>query len=168
MNESQKKSRGIFGIDPNSNGFTLIELMIVVAIIAIIAAISIPNLVRSRMIANEGGALGSVRTISSAEAQYQSASIVVDATGMGTYGTLAALGANNPPFVDSSLMTGTKAGYGYFMTFNGQIPGNPAYQCTAIPVSAQAGIRRFYVDNTGLITFTADGSVPGPLSAPAQ
>ena len=102
-------------------GFTLIELMIVVAIIAIIAAIAIPNLLRSRMSANEAGAAGAMRTISTGEVGFQTAGFVdADSDGVGDYGTLAQLanpdGAGaTPPFIDSVLGGGNKHGYVFTM-----------------------------------------------------
>ncbi|HOD51226.1 MAG TPA: prepilin-type N-terminal cleavage/methylation domain-containing protein, partial [Candidatus Hydrogenedentes bacterium] len=93
-------------------GFTLIELMIVVAIIAIIAAIAIPSLLRSRMSANEAGAIGSLRTISAGEVSFQAA-CYQDANGDGTgdYGTLAQLlspdaVAGVPGYIDEVLAAG--------------------------------------------------------------
>src|SRR5262245_34640624 len=83
-------------------GFSLIELLIVVAIILIIAAIAIPNLIRSKMAANEASAVGSLRTINTAELTYSS-----------TYGTgftsLAVLGSSG--LIDNVLSNGTKSGY---------------------------------------------------------
>jgi type IV pilus assembly protein PilA len=95
-------------------GFSLIELLIVVAIILIIAAIAIPNLLRSKMAANEASAVGSLRTINTAQVTYSST------YGVG-YGTLASLStplagcagatAATACLIDSNLGGGTKSGY---------------------------------------------------------
>ena len=99
-----------------SAGFSLIELLIVVAIILIIAAIAIPNLLRARISANESAAAGAVRTITTAEIQYQSAYPTVGyAPGMGNLGPPAAgcvtPSSANGCLIDSSLASGTKGGY---------------------------------------------------------
>src|SRR6184192_2762659 len=72
-------------------GFSLIELLIVVAIILIIAAIAIPNLMRARMAANEASAVGSVRTITTGEISYQAANWYNGATPVGFSVALADL-----------------------------------------------------------------------------
>ena len=82
-------------------GFTLVELMIVLAIIAIVAAFAIPNLMKSRMSANETSAIGSLRAIMSAQATYMNR--------YGIYGSLAQLNAEG--LIDNSLATGKKSGY---------------------------------------------------------
>src|SRR6266550_5938119 len=93
----------------HQQGFSLIELLLVVAIISIISAIAVPNLLASKRAANEGSALSSLRTITSAEATYQATA------GAGSYGTLSDL--NLAGLVDSSLSGSTiaapKSGYAF-------------------------------------------------------
>jgi prepilin-type N-terminal cleavage/methylation domain-containing protein len=155
-------------------GFTLIELMIVVSIIAIIAAIAIPNLLRSRMSANEASAAGSMRTLSTAEVQFQVAAFI-DANGDGTgdYGSLANLmnpdGAGaTPPFVDSVLGSGAKQGYTYtVVTVPGGAAASPSYTIQANPSApGRSGYRRYFVDETGVIRFTGDGTAATVASNP--
>jgi type IV pilus assembly protein PilA len=157
-----------------TSGFTLIELMIVVAIIAIIAAIAIPNLLRSRMSANEAGAAGAMRTISTGEVGFQTAAFVDgDSDGVGDYATLAQLanpdGAGaTPAFIDSVLGGGGKHGYNFAVTVTaGSATATPAYACTAAPASVgRTGYRQYFVDESGVIRFTSDGSAASVSSAP--
>ena len=134
-------------------GFSLIELLIVVAIIGIIAAIAIPNLLASKRAANEGSAVASVRTITSAEATYQST------TGAGSYGDLAGLRASG--LIDSALAnsgTTPKSGYKFVAT---AATGDYLVTATAATFSglAATGTRDFASDATGMITFvTATGT----------
>lgn len=127
-------------------GFSLIELLIVVAIILIIASIAIPNLLRARMNANETSAVAAVRTINTAQIEYNS---MYPTVGFAT--TLASLGGTScaPPsttsacLIDSQLASGTKNGYAFALT---GVTGNPAatYQIIASPVSPnQTGVRYF-------------------------
>ena len=137
-------------------GFSLIELLIVVTIIAIIASIAIPNLLASRRAANESSAQQSLRTISSCEATY------LQTEGNGSYTDLPGLGATT--LTDSLLSSGSKSGYTFVIN---PVAGSAAqYWAYAIPITtsgvSQTGTRRF-----GL---TEDGVLRGDttLSAPAD
>ncbi len=142
------------------NGFSLIELLIVIAVILIIAAIAIPQLLRSRIAANEASAVSSLRTVSTAEATYHT-----------TYGTgyapLNNLGGADPCtassntacLVDSSLsVTQFKSGYRFSMPVPGALgttaSPNTQYQAHADPqVRGQSGNRSFYCDESGVVRF---------------
>lgn len=150
-----------------NSGFTLIELMIVVAIIAIIAAIAIPNLLRSRMSANEAGAAGGIRTISTGEVAFQSAGIVAQTNGLGEYATLAQLSSTTlgNAFIDSALGTGQKSGYTFAATpVTGQT--SPTYSATATPLTfGSTGLKAYFVDESGVIRFdgtSGSASVSSP------
>src|SRR5947209_6993772 len=155
-------------------GFSLIELLIVVAIILIIAAIAIPNLIRARMSANESSAVGSLRSINTAEISYNAA---YPAVGFGT--SLAVLGspaaACTPTtatgcFIDSVLTTGTKSGYTFAVTAAGGTP-TTSYSAIANPVTPnQTGVRSFCSFEDAVVRYsTAALTNPCPAAtAPLQ
>jgi prepilin-type N-terminal cleavage/methylation domain-containing protein len=137
-------------------GFSLIELLIVVAIIGIIAAIAIPNLLASRRAANEASAISSLRVVTSSQATYQNTS------GAGAYGSLANL--YSAQLIDSQLGSGSnvKSGYTFAATPTGSAgsaTNPPAYTATAIPTQSTgvtlSGTRRFFTDQSGVISFDA-------------
>jgi type IV pilus assembly protein PilA len=143
-------------------GFSLIELLIVVAIILIIAAIAIPNLIKSKMAANESSAVGSVRTINTGEVNYAASCPAV-----GFSASLAELNsgtacAGGQGIIDPILAAGKKSGYVF--TYKATAGGdalNDTYTQTGVPATiGTTGQRGFYSDQTGVIRYTLDGSAP--------
>jgi type IV pilus assembly protein PilA len=127
-------------------GFSLIELLIVVAIILIIAAIAIPNLLRARMAANESSAVASIRTINTGMVTYNSTYPTVGfATGLTNLGGVAPCTPSSTTacLIDSVLGGGTKSGYNFAATGAGGTP-LVQYYATGVPITAnQTGIRSF-------------------------
>jgi len=144
-------------------GFSLIELLIVVAIILIIAGIAIPNLVKAKMAANEASAVESLRTITTAEVTYAS-----------TYGTgytnLATLGISG--MIDTVLSNGKKSGYTFTAVPGGgtgtSIDPFTTYTSTGIRQSTNTGTRMFCADSSGVIRYVTTPSGCGSSSAPLQ
>jgi type II secretory pathway pseudopilin PulG len=138
-------------------------LLIVVAIILIIAAIAIPNLLRSRMAANEASAVGSLRTINTAEVTY-----ATSYPSEGFSANLASLGGAAPCttaaiatacLIDEVLsVTGIKSGYTFTAPGTGAIP-RVAYTATAVPtLVGSSGQRAFFSDQSGVIRYDTTGA----------
>lgn len=156
-------------------GFSLIELLIVVAIILVIAAIAIPNLLRAKMAANEASAAQSVRMINTAQITYQS--MFPDtgfALGMSNLGGTFA--QCTPPavatiitacLIDPLLTLGSKSGYTFATVGIPDSTGiNRTFTVTAVPtVPGATGNRGFASDQSGVIRYSISGTPTATSSA---
>ena len=151
-------------------GFSLIELLIVVAIILVIVAIAIPNFLRSKMAANEAAAVENLRTITTASVVYSST------WGNGyppTLDSLGGVGAGSTcdfaNLIDPVIATAPYLKSGYLFGYTGQsglaplgggctAPGFQGYMATAIPQSAYSGTRSFCSSEPGVIHFDTTGA----------
>ena len=147
-------------------GFSLIELLIVVAIILIIAAIAIPNLLRSKMAANEASAVASLRTLNTSIVAY-STTYSTDPAALADLGPSATPSSTAADLVDNLLGAdpAVKSGYSIAYTAGSGTPVT-TYTMIATPLSSSTGQRLFYTDQSGVIRQTTDGSTPTASSTP--
>lgn len=150
-------------------GFSLIELLIVVAIILIIAAIALPNLMIARMSANEASAVQSLRTIQSAETAYATTYPAVGFSATlaelnGSSNSLCSATSAQACLIDNVLASGNKSGYVITWTGDGFTP-SVSYNINADPaVRGSSGRRSFFTNYPGVIRWndTAPATVNDP------
>lgn len=140
-------------------GFSLIELLIVVAIILIIAAIAIPNLLRARIAANESSAVASIRTLNTAQISYNSAYPTVGfAAGLTNLGG-SCTGATIPTsttacLIDSQLASGSKSGYTFKVAGSGGPPASTYYAYANPQTQNTTGVRSFCSTPDAVVRYT--------------
>jgi prepilin-type N-terminal cleavage/methylation domain-containing protein len=143
------------------NGFSLIELLLVVAVILIISAIAVPNFLRSRLRANEASAVASLRVINTAAVTYS-----ITYPDLGFPAQLTTLGGANPCsassaqacLIDDILAQGNKGGYSFVWTGDGLTP-SVNFTITSTPqVIGASGQRMFCTDQTGVVHYDPTGS----------
>lgn len=137
-----------------NNGFTLIELMIVIAVISIIASIAIPQLYASIQSGREASAIASMRVVTTASEQFN--------LSQGDYPTsLSDLSNGTPELIDEQLGSGVKGGYTFLLQ-----SVSSSWSCTATPDNFDEA-RHFFVDQSGVIR-QEFGQVAGPGSSPVN
>ena len=137
-------------------GFSLIELLIVVAIILIIAAIAIPNLLKARIAANQASAVGSLRTIVTSEVSYQSSYGGYSPDLPSLAGALPCTSsAATACLIDPVLGAGQKSGYAFGYIKGAGVP-IASFTCTADAITqGTTGDMHYFTDNSGVIRFNA-------------
>jgi prepilin-type N-terminal cleavage/methylation domain-containing protein len=153
-------------------GFSLIELLVVVAIILIIAAIALPNLMRSRMSANEASATQSVRTVTSGEVAYSSACPDIGYSASLQELNTGALCASGKNIIDDVLGASDpsyKGGYQFTYSVTGSNGINTVFTVVSLPIApGVSGNRGFLSDQSGVIRYTLNATAPTITSSALQ
>ena len=140
----------------NQKGFTLVEIMIVVAIIGLLAAIAIPNLLRARTNASEGAMKTAMRTFSSANESYRAAQATPAYAAV-----ITSLTGATPPYLDTSWTAATK--HGFTITYTPATAPASTYGFLSAPSSGSGLTNTYCVDQTGVVVAAASG-VTGPAT----
>jgi len=152
-------------------GFSLVELLIVIAIILVIAAIAIPNLISGRRQANESAVASAMRAISSAQVSYQTSyqqGLSPDLVSLGPPGGGTSPSASAADLIDAVLASGTRNGYTFtYVATDANSDGQPeSFTLNANPITPGiTGLKRFYMDQSNVIRFNLNGPA-GPSDPP--
>lgn len=125
-------------------GFTLVEIMIVVAIVMILATLAAPSILRSRIIAYEAATVANLKTLGNACQSYHIDQLKYPES-------LSELGQENPPYIDPVLASGNKQGYSFVYALR-----DSGFTINANPTGILRG-RYFYTDETSIIRARTDG-----------
>jgi type IV pilus assembly protein PilA len=139
-------------------GFSLIELLIVVAIILIIAAIAVPNFLRSKIAANQSSAVGSMRSLNTACVAYITTygQFPAALTNLGPVASGGTVSSTSADLIDSVLAAGSKSGYTFTYAAG---TSNQSYSLTASPIAqGSSGQNMYYTDQSGLIRVDTSGT----------
>jgi type IV pilus assembly protein PilA len=147
-------------------GFSLLELLIVAAIILIIAAIAIPNFLHSKIAANQASAVGSMRSLNTACVSYSTSygQFPTSLTDLGPIGSGGTPSSTSADLIDSVLASGSKSGYTFVYTAG---TSNQSYSVTATPIIlGSSGQNMYFTDQSGVIRFDTSGAGAAAASTP--
>src|SRR5579864_5904263 len=152
-------------------GFSLIELLIVVAIILIIAAIAIPNLLRSKMAANEASSVATLRTYNTSIVAYETTYGTAPTTNFSELGPATTPSSTAADLVDNLLGVAAPSKSGYLFTYKAGSADSKGVVSTYSIISNPSnqnvtGQRTFYTDQSGVIRQRTDGTTAGPTDTP--
>lgn len=131
-------------------GFSVLELLMVVATILIIAAVAVPNLLRLRLVANEASAVASIHAINAAEATY--AATYPD-VGFVPLSSLGGVAGSAQDLLDPLLAGGSRSGYSFRVAILSSSSPAISYALNSDPLNSQTGQRHFYSDQSGVIRY---------------